>query len=153
MPDRFVIERDPYAIDTDPGRLQVDVIHDYLANRSYWAKGRARETVETSIAHSLCFGLYEGDQQVGFARVVTDQATFGWLCDVFILESHRGRGLGKWLVETIFQHPVVSSLRRTLLATRDAHELYHTYAGFRPLESPGRMMERRNPAMDVPPLE
>lgn len=153
MPEHFVVQRGAYAIDTDPHRLQVEVIHDYLANRSYWAKGRTRETVEKSIAHSLCFGVYDGEKQVGFARVVTDRATFGWLCDVFILESHRGRGLGKWLVETIFQHPVIRDLRRMLLATRDAHELYRAYAGFRPLENPDRMMERRNPAMDVPPLE
>jgi GNAT superfamily N-acetyltransferase len=153
MPDSFVIQRGTYTIDADPRRLQVDVIHDFLANRSYWARGRSRETVEKSIAHSLCFGLYDGDRQVGFARLVTDQATFGWLCDVFILESHRGRGLGKWLVESLLQHPTVSSLRRLLLATRDAHELYRAHAGFRPLEHPEKMMERSNPAMDVPPLE
>lgn len=153
MPERFVIQRDHYTIDTDPRRLQVEIIHDYLANRSYWAKGRSRETVEKSIAHSLCFGLYDGGQQVGFARVVTDQATFGWLCDVFVIESHRGRGLGKWLVETVFEHPIIRNLRRMLLATRDAHDLYRAYAGFRPLENPDRMMERRNPEMEVPPLE
>ncbi len=153
MPDRYVIQRGEYTIDTDPRRLNLDVIHGYLAGRSYWAKGRSRETVEKSVAHSLCFGLYDGDQQVGFARVVSDQVTFGWLCDVFVLESHRGRGLGKWLVETILQHPTVRGLRRLLLATRDAHGLYQKYAGFRPLEHPEKLMERPNPEMDVPPLE
>lgn len=153
MQDRFLIRRENYSIDTDPGRLQVDVIQDFLANHSYWAQGRSKEMVEKSIANSLCFGVYDGSAQVGFARVVTDQATFGWLCDVFILESHRGRGLAKWLVDVICQHPTIRSLRRMLLATRDAHELYHTYAGFCRLEHPEKLMERPNPTMAVPPLE
>lgn len=153
MQDRFLIRRENYSIDTDPGRLQVDVIQDFLANHSYWAQGRSKEMVEKSIANSLCFGVYDGSAQVGFARVVTDQATFGWLCDVFILESHRGRGLAKWLVDAICQHPTIRSLRRLLLATRDAHEFYNAYAGFRRLEHPEKLMERPNPTMAVPPLE
>ncbi len=153
MPNRFLVQRGNFRIDTDPSILQLDVIHDFLSSRSYWARGRSLEIIEKSIDHSLCFGVYDGEKQVGFARLVSDQATFGWLCDVFILESHRGLGLGKWLVETILLHPEVSGLRRVLLATRDAHELYRAYGGFLPLEHPEKLMERPNPAMDVPPLE
>lgn len=145
MEKSFQMQRDRFTIDTDPQRLQLDVIHDYLSNRSYWAKGRTLEVIEKSIENSLCFGVYDGGDQVGFARVVTDFATFGWVCDVFILESHRGLGLSKWLVETIVQHPELSGLRRLLLATRDAHELYQRYGDFHLLEHPERWMERPTP--------
>ena len=151
---KFVqVQRDRFQIDTDPRRLQVDIIYDYLTNRSYWAKGRSLEVIEKSIANSLCFGVYEGQSMVGFARVISDYATFGWVCDVFILESHRGLGLSKWLVETIVEHPDLKGIRRLLLATRDAHELYRCYAGFRVVEHPEKLMERPNPAGNVPPLE
>ncbi len=132
-------------ISTDPARLQVDVIHHFLSVESYWARGRSLETVQTAIQHSLCFGVYTEDRQVGFARVVTDYATFAWLCDVFILESARGHGLGKWLIETVVTHPAMVPLRRMLLATRDAHELYRHYGGFETLENPDRWMARINP--------
>jgi GNAT superfamily N-acetyltransferase len=98
--------------------------------------------VETAIANSLCFGLFRGAEQVGFARVVTDYATFGWLCDVFVDEQHRGRGLGKWLIETVVAHPDLASIKRLLLATSDAHELYRRYGGFEPLQNPERWMGR-----------
>ncbi len=130
-----------YLISTDPARLDVGVIHDYLSNFSYWAAGRSIETVKRSIDHSLPFGLYRGDAQVGFARVVTDYATFAWVADVFVLEQCRGQGLAKWLMETVTSHPELQGLRRWVLATKDAHELYRK-TGFTELKQPERWMER-----------
>lgn len=132
-----------YDISTDSGRLQLDAIHDYLA-RSYWSPGIAKAVVARAIANSLCFGVYLEDQQVGFARVITDRATFAYLADVYVLEAHRGQGLSKRLVETIQAHPELQGLRRFLLATADAHGLYAPF-GFRPLAAPDRMLEIRNP--------
>lgn len=137
-------ERNGFLISTNKAKLDVGAIHDYLSNTSYWAQGRPVEVVRKSIQNSLCFGVYHGSQQIGFARVVTDYATFAWLCDLFILEPHRGLGLGKWLVECITRHPDLQTLRRMMLATRDAHELYRAYAGFTPLAHPDMMMERFN---------
>jgi GNAT superfamily N-acetyltransferase len=134
-------ERNGHLISTNKTKLDVRMVHDYLANTSYWAQNRPLDVVKRSIQHSLCFGLYEGSQQIGFARVVTDYATFAWLCDVFILDAHQGKGLGKWLVECVFRHPDLQGLRRIMLATRDAHELYHRYADFQPLSQPEWMME------------
>ena len=131
-----------YLISTDPALLQVEVIHHYLSSESYWAQGRSLEMVKASIEHSLCFGVYAGEQQVGFARVVTDYATFAWLCDVFILQSRRGQGLAKWLIGCVVDHPALKSIRRILLATRDAHELYRRYGGFDTLPNPERWMVR-----------
>lgn len=134
---------DGYSISTDRGKLDLAAIHAYLSERSYWAGGRPREIMEAAIANSLCFGVYKGDAQAGFARVVTDYATFAWLCDVFILEDYRGRGLGKWLVESVVSHPVLVQLRRIYLATTDAHELYRRYGGFEALPGPEYWMVRR----------
>lgn len=120
-------------------RLDVDVIHGYLT-RSYWAEGIPREVVARSLEHSLGFGAYLGARQVGFARVVTDRATFAWLCDVFVLEEARGRGVSKRLMECVLAHPELQGLRRFSLATRDAHELYRRY-GFEPLGDPTRHLE------------
>jgi GNAT superfamily N-acetyltransferase len=135
--------RDAFAISTDPARLDLDVVHGFLA-RSYWAEGRPREVVARSIQHSLCFGLYRvepaPERQVGFTRVVTDCATFAWVCDVFVLEEERGKGLSKWLIETVRAHPDLQGLRRWILATRDAHRLYARF-GFTPLAEPTRYME------------
>ena len=130
-----------YTISTDPTRLQLDVIHGFLRT-SYWAAGIAREMVERAIRHSLCFGLYHDPTgaQVGLARVVTDRATFGYLCDVFVLESHRRRGLARWLIQVILAHPELQGFRRWMLATRDAHPLY-AGAGFTPLGRPDQLME------------
>jgi GNAT superfamily N-acetyltransferase len=139
----YEIRRDRYAISTDRARLDVDAIHAYLSERSYWAEGRPRELVERSIENSLCFGVYDGEAQAGFARVVTDYALFAWLCDVFILEDYRGRGLGKWLVESVVGHPVLANIRRIYLATFDAHELYRRYGGFETLPGPEYWMVRR----------
>ena len=133
------------AISTDKRRLDVDVIHGYLV-RSYWAEGIPRSVVETSIENSLCFGLYDAvnaarEKQIGFARLVTDGATFAYLADVFVLEEFRGRGLSKWLMQTIVALPELAGLRRWNLATRDAHGLYRQF-GFVVLAAPDRYMER-----------
>ena len=136
-PDR--VERGGYEISTDPARLDLDVIHGYL-REAYWSPGVLRDVVERSIARSLCFGLYAPDgAQAGFARVVTDGATFAWIADVFVLDPHRGRGLGVWLMETVLAHPDLQGLRRIVLATKDAHELYERF-GFVPLPTPERWM-------------
>jgi GNAT superfamily N-acetyltransferase len=132
--------RGDFLISTDPDLLDVPLIHDFLANRSYWAAGRPLEVVRRALAHSLCFGLYERGRQVGLARVVTDRATFGWLCDVFVLAAYRGRGLSKWLMECVLGHPDLQGLRRLLLGTRDAHGLYQRF-GFTPLADPTRFLE------------
>jgi GNAT superfamily N-acetyltransferase len=131
--------RGEYTISDDPARLDRDAIHRFLAG-SYWAAGIPREVADRSIENSLPFGVYEDGRQVGFARVITDYATFAYLSDVFVLESHRGRGLARWLTETILGHPRLSGLRRWVLVTRDAQPLYQK-AGFRELEDPRRYME------------
>lgn len=137
-------EKDGYTISTDRERLQVDVIHAYLSGESYWAAERKREQTVTAIENSLCFGLYHEGVQLGFARVVTDFATFAYLGDVFILPSQQGSGLGKWLMETIIGHPDLQGFRRWVLATRDAHKLYEKY-GFTGLKHPERWMEKAAP--------
>ena len=129
-----------FLISTDKSRLQPEVIQDFLSRESYWAQGRPLSTVEKTIETSLCFGVYDGHKQVGFARVVTDYATFAWLCDVFVITSHRGRGLAKWLVEIVVAHPNLQGLRLFMLATSDAHDLYHKYGGFEALEVPNKWM-------------
>jgi GNAT superfamily N-acetyltransferase len=135
--------REEFTISTDPARLDLGVVHGYLT-RSYWAAGIPLEVVRRSIGQSLNFGLYRGDRQVGFARVVTDRATFAWLCDVFVLEEEQGQGLGKWLVQTVLSHPELQGLRRWILATRDAHGLY-ARNGFVPLPRPERWMVIHDP--------
>ena len=132
-----------YDISTDPSRLQLDAIHAYLT-RSYWSPGVPKDVVARAIANSLCFGIHLGESQVGFARVVTDKASFAYLADVYVLEAHRGQGLSKRLVGEILAHPELQGLRRVLLATADAHGLYAQF-GFTALAAPDRMMEIRNP--------
>jgi N-acetylglutamate synthase-like GNAT family acetyltransferase len=134
---------EPIEVDSDPARLDLDVIHGFLTN-TYWSKGISREVVERALRNSLCYGVYEGGRQVGFARVVTDQATFAYLADVFILQSHRGRGLSEKLVAAIAADPRLQGLRRWVLVTRDAHGLYAKF-GFTPLAKPDRFMELHNP--------
>jgi len=136
-------KKDRWAVTTDPARQDVDAIHAYLA-RAYWCEGIPRDVVERAVRHSLCFGLFDGATQVGFARVVTDYAIYAYLCDVYVLESHRGRGLGKWLIECVMAHPQLQGLRRFNLATRDAHRLY-TRFGFQPLAKPESHMEKHKP--------
>jgi len=136
--------RGEFVISTDPARLDVDVIHGFLTN-CYWAKGIPREVVARSIEHSLCFGIYDGSGvQVGFARVVSDFATVAYLGDVFVVDSHRGRGLSKWMMECIMQHPALQGMRRWILVTRDAHGLYQQF-GFTPLKSAEGYMELHRP--------
>lgn len=132
-----------FSISTDPARLDVAVIHGFLA-QSYWSPGIPEATVRRALANSLCFGVFFGADQVGFARVVTDRATFGYLADVFVLPEHRGRGLSKWLVAVVLEHPELQGLRRLLLATRDAHGLY-LQLGFKPVAVPGNFMDRHDP--------
>lgn len=133
-----------YEIDTDKRRLDIAAIHRFLSTESYWAKGRTLEQTLAAIENSLCYGIYKGREQVGFARVVTDRATFAYVGDVYVLEAHRGKGLSKWLMGTLVEQPDMQGLRRWLLATRDAHGLYEQY-GFAPLVHPGRWMERTAP--------
>ncbi len=134
------VRRDSLLISTDPALLDLDVICAFLS-RSYWANGRPRQRIEASLQHSLVFGVYDGRRQVGMARIVTDYATFAWLCDVFIDEAYRGKGIGKWLMATIVAHPDLQGLKRMLLVTQDAHGLYRQY-GFIPLANPEGWMER-----------
>lgn len=136
------LHRDGYCISTDKSKIDVPLVHEWLSQRSYWAKGRPLDVVRSSIENSLCFGVYKSDQQIGFARVVTDYATFSWLCDVFIVENYRGRGLGKRLVAAIVEHPKLQDVKRFLLATSDAHQLYAQYGGFEPLPMTGKWMVR-----------
>jgi N-acetylglutamate synthase-like GNAT family acetyltransferase len=133
-----------YEISTDTGRLDVEVIHRFLAEDSYWSRGIPRSIVERAIANSLCFGVYHRDGQVGFARIVTDRSTFALLADVFVLEPHRGKGLSKWLMRCVVEHQDLQGLRRLLLLTSDAHGLYSQF-GFEPLGNPSRFMEVLRP--------
>ncbi|MFD2573656.1 GNAT family N-acetyltransferase [Spirosoma soli] len=133
---------DNYTISTDKDKLNVPLIHQFLSQQSYWAQNIPIEIVQRSIDNSLCFGVFYGDEQVGFARVVSDQATFAYLADVFVLPEHRGKGLSKQLVETISDWPSLQGLRRWVLATRDAHTLYAQF-GFTPLDKPDIFMLRK----------
>ena len=133
-----------FSISTDRSRLDVDAIHSFLANESYWAAERTREQTEIAIENSMCFGLYDGTRQIGFARVVSDQATFAYIGDVFVIDEFRGQGLSKWLMETILAHSDLQGLRRWVLATLDAHGLYSQY-GFAELRFPERWMEKTAP--------
>ena len=135
--------RDGLVISTDPLRLDLDAVHAFLSRRSYWAEGIPLDTMRRSIAHSLPFGVYDGDRMIAFARVVTDYAVVAYVADVFVLEEHRGRGVGKWLVEVVMQHPDLQGLRRWTLATRDAHELYRRF-GFTEAD-PTRLMDKLDP--------
>lgn len=135
--------RGGFEISTDPRRLDLDVVHGFLRT-AYWCEGVPRDVVERAVKGSRCFGLYQDGRQVGFARVVTDRATFAYLADVFVLPEHRGQALGKWLVSVVLAHPHLQGLRRFLLATKDAHGLYAQH-GFTPLGNPSRFMERHAP--------
>ena len=135
---------DDYEISADAGRLDLSVIHKFLAEDSYWSPGIPRSTVERAIANSLCFGVYHRATQVGFARVVTDRSTFALLADVFILKAHRGKGLSKELMRRVVEHDDLQGLRRFLLLTSDAHGLYSQF-GFKEIGSPARFMEVLRP--------
>jgi GNAT superfamily N-acetyltransferase len=144
-------QRGEFTISTDAARLDLKLIHEFLTT-SYWAAGVPADVVKRAIEHSLAFGVYHQNRQVGFARVITDYATFAYLADVFVIEEHRGRGLAKWLVEVIVAHPDLRGLRRWMLATRDAHALYGK-VGFTAMKAPERWMERHDPDVYTrPPL-
>ncbi len=146
MNNHYTVTKENYLISTNASKLDIDVIYHYLCEESYWAKGIPRAVVEKSIANSLCFGLYYNNEQVGFARVITDKATFAYLGDVFILHEHRGKGLSKWLMQTIHAHPELQGLRRWLLGTRDAHGLYEQVGWTRFNEDVSkRFMQKHNP--------
>jgi len=133
-------KRDQFTISTDKERLDRAAIHEFLRT-SYWARGIPRQVVDRSIENSLCFGLYDGERQIGFARVISDLSTFGYLSDVFVVESHRGRGLATWFMQIVLAHPDLRGIRRWMLATADAHGLYRK-VGFTELSKPKRIMEK-----------
>lgn len=136
-----VASRNGYQVDDDPGRLDLDVVHGFLRT-AYWSPGLPRDVLERSVANSLVVGVYAEDgTQVGFARAVTDRATFAWISDVFVVESARGAGLGRFVVEALLEHHALQGLRRVMLATADAHDLYRSY-GFTDLEDPRLILVR-----------
>jgi GNAT superfamily N-acetyltransferase len=137
------LQKENFTLSTDPARLDIDAIHGFLS-QSYWAKHRPRTLLEKAIQHSICFGVYNGKAQIGFARAITDYATFGYIADVYILEPYRGRGLARWLIKAILSHPDLKDLRRWLLTTRDAHKLYRE-CGFSQLNEPDHHMQRLQP--------
>lgn len=143
MNDAFFVNKG-YLISTDKNLIDIKAVHDYLNTESYWAKGMPFTKLQTAIENSMCFGVYINNTQAGFARVVTDKATFAYLCDVFILPQHRGFGLSKWLVQSILNHADLQGLRRWALATADAHGLYEQF-GFSVLTNPERWMGIYNP--------
>jgi GNAT superfamily N-acetyltransferase len=140
----FERNRSDFLVSTDPRLLDSAAIHAYLSLESYWARGIPLAVLQKALEHSLCFGVYREHRQVGFARVITDCATYMYLCDVYVLESERGQGLGKWLMECITAHPELQGLRRMSLVTADAHGLYAQF-GFVPPARPGRYMEKLDP--------
>ena len=142
-------ERDGFRISDDPAAVDVAAVHAFLTE-AYWSRGISRELVARAIAGSLPFSLLRLGKQVGFARVITDRATYGYLADVYVLESFRGRGLGRWLVETIMAHPDLQGLRRIGLVTRDAHAMYRA-VGFTALAAPDRHMEISRPGLYLSP--
>jgi N-acetylglutamate synthase-like GNAT family acetyltransferase len=139
MPKILETHRDKFTISTDPARLDVDTIVDMLT-RAYWALGRPRERTERALQNSLVFGIYDDDKQIGIARVVSDYSIFAYLCDVFIHEDYRMHGLGKWLLQTILEHPDLKEMRRWVLVTNDAHGLYKQF-GFTSIEDPEHWMQ------------
>ncbi len=143
MPQIFEIHRDSFTISTDSARLDMNTVYDFLA-RAYWSKGRPRERTQDAFANSLVFGLYEGTRQIGIARVVTDYSIVAYLCDVFIHENFRGHGLGKWLIQSVLEHPDLNHVRRWLLATNDAQGLYQQF-DFTQLTDPEKWMQRLRP--------
>ncbi|MBP6828658.1 MAG: GNAT family N-acetyltransferase [Saprospiraceae bacterium] len=138
-----------FLLSTDPAKIDLPTVHRYLSESSYWAKNIPFDVFRTSVQNALCFGIYENGRQAGFARVITDRATFGYIGDVFILDAYRGRGLSKWLMQCILEHPELQGFRRWLLATADAHGLY-AQSGFHSLAKPDRWMELHNPNVYQP---
>lgn len=139
MTDAYERRQHPFTVSTDPQRLDAAAVHAYLSGQSYWARNIPFDIVQRSLQHSLCFGLYEDDRQIGLARVITDQATFAYLCDVYVLPAYQRHGLGKWLVQCVLEHPSLQRLRRFMLRTQDAHGLYRRF-GFTEDADPQRTM-------------
>ena len=139
----MTVTKDHFYISTEKEKLDIDLIHSFLTH-SYWAEGISKEVIKRSIDGALCFGVYDREKQVGFARMITDKATFAYLADVFIIEEYRGHGLSKWLMEVIMSHPDLQGLRRMILATRDAHRLYAQF-GFTQLTNVDRWMQIHDP--------
>ncbi|MBZ0263327.1 GNAT family N-acetyltransferase [bacterium] len=144
MPDYYEFRRDNFLISNNPELLDIDVIHNFLAYSSYWAKGLKKERLQRAIDHCFCFGLYTDNRQIGFARVLSDLSSIAYLMDVFVLEQYRGKGLGKWLVEKVLDYPEFKPVRRWMLGTSDAHSLYEKY-GFTPYSPMAELMMRYNP--------
>lgn len=138
-------ERGEFLLSFDRDRLQMDRVEEFLVKGCDWAANRSRTVIDTAIKNSVCLGIYREGVQVAFARLVTDHSTFAWLCDVYVEDAQRGHGLGQWLVDAACRYADQSGIERTLLATRDAHGLYTAYAGFLPLEAPGKWMSRMRP--------
>lgn len=137
------ITQGDFSISTDKSKLDINAIHDFLSTEAYWSLNIPKETVQTAIGNSLCFGVYENNKQIGFARVISDFATIAYLGDVYVLEEYRGKGLSKWLMETIMSHPNVQGLRRWILLTGDAHGLYRQY-GWTDIADASKWMELHN---------
>ena len=143
----YTVTKDDYTISTDKNNLDVGYVHAFLTN-SYWTPGISMDKVKRGIEGALCFGIYNKDNQVGFARIITDRASFAYLCDVFIDEQYRGKGLATWLIRSILAHPDLQDLRRIMLATRDAHKLYEK-CNFTPLTNPERWMVYNPPVNKI----
>nr|PZN49050.1 MAG: GNAT family N-acetyltransferase [Bacteroidota bacterium] len=141
--ENIAVEKDQFLISTDRSKLDTDSIHEFLSTKAYWCLNIPKETVRKSIENSLCFGLYDGEKQVGFARVISDFATIAYLGDVYVLEEYRGHGLSKWLMETVMSHPQLQGLRRWILLTGDAHGLYRKF-GWTDIADPSLWMELHN---------
>ncbi len=141
--EHLTIYKDGFCISTDPAKLDLKAIHHFLNTQSYWSQGITFEKVQKAAAHSITFGLYHNGQQAGYTRVISDQTSFAYICDVFVLPEFRGRGLSKWLMQTVSSHPELQGLRRWVLATKDAHGLYSQFE-FTALSIPERWMERYN---------
>lgn len=136
----LILQKGDFFISTEKSKLDIDSIHEFLSTKAYWCLNIPKTTVEKAVAHSLCFGVYHNEKQIGFARVISDYATIAYLGDVYILEEYRGQGLSKWLVESIMTHPELQGLRRWILLTGDAHELYRQF-GWTNIADPSKWME------------
>ena len=150
MPSYPEFHRGEFSLFTDPGRVDFDIVHSFLSTEAYWSKGVSREILARGLAHSLCFSLYHGPRQIGFARVISDRATFAYLDDVFVLEAYRGQGLGGWMLECVLAHPDLQGLKRFSLVTRDAQSFYAQH-GWETLRYPDRHMEQLAPGFYPPP--
>ena len=141
--EHLTVYKDTFCISTDPAKLNLQVIHGFLSTAAYWSLNIPFEKVKKAAEHSLVFGLYHGEQQAGYARIISDYTSFAYLADVFVLPEYRGKGLSKWMMQTISAHPELQGLRRWVLATKDAHGLYSQF-GFTAMAIPGRWMERHD---------